>query len=497
MKTPKDGRVQKRYSILTAATVVVLWTTLAIVDMAGAETITHHTSEEVTRTLSEWVTEVFAKGKNRKKNHVLIVDGDLNVGAADVVIPGNVTIRVESGYRLKGNSARVTFGNSSFSAPPVRVFEYPDWFSGTGLTEACHGEWFGAIPNDGKDFGDMGDGIPISDSVAIQKCLDIFKRWDGLQAATYDIEQSLSVKGSGSLVFGNGATLTGTGSSNDPVLSVYNSAAPVENVNISDLALVVERSCPVLHIQKASNVNIHGMDIQVMDGTNSVKAVFIRNSSHVSIRNFVFTNDAQVGSNDGVSYEADGNVDGSPTVNNMLLDTGTVKQFSNEVYISFVNGGTGHSWTFSNMAFLDMHGQYRSGSSVIKMKKGTISNLNLIGCKSERHWTVFNFEDDPASRNTPGYINVIGFHAVNPGVLWHNTKTNMYSYWIGSIKCNYTSNIRILDNKPLKYVISDSNMTTDSMKLMADDFQIVESITITDTIPLPDTPDNLKIPNCN
>ncbi len=445
-----------------------------------AETHIQRVSGLEESTLSEWVVTPAGDLDN---DYVLIVDEDIDVGE-NTNVPGNVTIRIEKGGRLKGSGA-VTLSGASFSAPPVRVFDRLENLadSGSGNTEACYAEWFEAVGN-----------LPGPDAGSIQKCLDVFNRWDGMQKAKYNINDDIQVKRSGARISGHGAELEGGGSSDGGILKVFggtDKAQRVENVNISDISISVKKKSSGIFLQNAENVNMHDMSIQIENGVIDSKAVLISNSSNISIRNFVFTNFC-FDNNKGIEISGIGPDGGMQMISNILLDTGVVKQFKDEVYINLIDGSSGNTWSFVNMAFLDRNHRFTNNSSVITMEKGVINNLNIIGCKSERHHRVFNFMGSGSPANGIGYVNIIGFHAVNPGILWFNSNQNMYSYWIGSVKCVYTEKVLILKEHPTIFYIAHTNNTVDGAKMLIESVQIVNN---TSDLSIPDMSfNNKKVP---
>ncbi len=424
------------------------------------------------KTLGEWIDNIKKTyGKSFKtKSFELVMDQDMAIwknNLSTILLPSNTMIRMESGSRLKG-PGKINFGGGSFSAPPVKVFDGVDSVveKQTGRTEACHAEWFGARARNGG--GDQ-------DDAAIQKCLDVFNRWDGLQNATYDVDEDIVLTGDGARISGNGAKLVGHGS-DCAMVRVWDrqvKAHVVTNVNISDLSMIVEGDYPGVLVKNACNVDLHDLDITVKgNGAADVAAITVQNSSGVSLRSFMLANEHK-GFNQGVLLGAmnDG-LTVSPFLNNVLLDTGAIKNFKSAVDISIARDLGASSWSFLNLALLDESSKITPGSAAIRVgKEGVINNINVIGCRSNLNVKVF---DVAGAKNNPrsSDMSIMGFDAINPGMFWSNKRKSLYSYWIGAAECSYYADTASLNNPLGKYYISSINETKNGAKLLNGDILV-------------------------
>ncbi len=414
--------------------------------IAGATT--YRTSGSAAATLSDYIGGCPGAAAGCPDLTELVVDKSIPIGGS-VTITDTIRLRVEQGYRLTGADS-VAFSGGMLSAPPMQVFENPGSVADTGVgaTEACYAEWFG-----GGSYG-------------IQKCLNVFNRWDGLQGEKYEVTSSIRV-GSGARVSGNGTGLECGDGLNDGILAITDAGGTVTNVNVSDIYLLIGNSSTDISMKNAENVHIHDFQVKTVTDCRNSTALLIEDASSATFRNFVI----------GVGLQAEGQNTGiliKGALENLLFDTGVVNAFKYEMKIDLSSGYVADTLTLMNVAFLDGNQMYAS-EAAIKMEQGTINNFNVIGCKSERHKRVFDFSGAYSSADI-GYINIIGFHAVNPQILWSNEKSNLFSYWIGGIKCLYTEKLHrvtFLPANPSSFHITESNPTTGSMKLLTNSFQII------------------------
>ncbi len=325
---------------------------------SGVSIFNVRASASISDTLSKMMSDY--RGYVADRYYNLVIDRDVAVHdtseGADVTIPSNVTIRVEKGFQLTGDG-QLTF-EGAFSAPPMKVFSDPGSIavknSGTvkGRSDACYAEWFGADPQSGK-----------ADSIAIQKCLDGFNRWDGLRGSTYEIKgEFLTVKG-GARISGNGAKLEGFVRSCGLLAISGTSGSRISNVNVSDLSINVTKGKTIagVFIKNAENVNLHDVDVRISANCALTKAVRVHNSSSVAIRNFMLSSE-DPGKNVGILYENSSRTS-SAALENMLLESGTVKNFQNQVEARMGRNGSGNSWLFLNVDFV-------VDSNVSSLKRG-------------------------------------------------------------------------------------------------------------------------------
>ncbi len=201
----------------------------------------------------------------------------------------------------------------------------------------------------------------------------------------------------------------------------------------------------LLHVQNAYNINIHDIDIVIEPAcTSNTVGICVHNAFNVSIRNFILENGGS-GANTGIRFiSQDEATAGKYTVlNNIMLDTGIVRRFDDQILIDLKEGGSGNSWTFRNTAFIGDN--THSAKNAIRIKSGMVNNINIINCKSEYHENVFHLQAG-GSRNSndhKGDINIAGLHAANPNVVWRfeppTNESHVLSYWIGAVRCLYSA----------------------------------------------------------